>query len=54
MIKGILLENKHETARVNLWIDNQMHMKTLPADFDHDGDIDIAILWRLMSPYYGW
>ena len=31
---------------------NQMHMKTMPADFDKDGDIDLAILWATASPAY--
>ena len=34
-------------------IDNQMHMKTMPSDFDHDGDIDLAILWSPYEPFYG-
>ena len=34
-------------------IDNQMHMKTMPNDFDHDGDIDLAILWSPYEPFYG-
>ena len=34
-------------------IDNQMHMKTMPADFDSDGDIDLAILWSPYEPFYG-
>ena len=34
-------------------IDNQMHMKTMPADFDSDGDIDLAILWAPYKPFYG-
>ena len=31
---------------------NQMHMKTMPADFDQDGDIDLAILWTTANPVY--
>jgi len=31
---------------------NQMHMKTMPADFDKDGDIDLAILWSTANPVY--
>jgi len=31
---------------------NQMHMKTMPADFDKDGDIDLAILWATAYPAY--
>ena len=31
---------------------NQMHMKTMPADFDKDGDIDLAILWTTANPVY--
>lgn len=34
-------------------IDNQMHMKTLSADFDRDGDIDLAVLQSRYVPYYG-
>jgi len=34
-------------------VDNQMHLLTFPADFDHDGDIDIGILWTRYEPYYG-
>ena len=30
-----------------------MHMKTMPADFDSDGDIDLAILWSPYKPFYG-
>jgi len=33
--------------------DNQLHMKTMTADFDHDGDEDIAIQWSRNEPYYG-
>ena len=33
--------------------DNQYHMKTMPFDFDHDGDIDLAIHWSRAEPYYG-
>jgi len=33
--------------------DNQYHMKTMPSDFDHDGDIDLAIQWSRAEPYYG-
>ena len=33
--------------------DNQYHMKTMPSDFDHDGDIDLAIHWARAEPYYG-
>jgi len=34
-------------------IDNQLHLKTLSADFDRDGDLDLAILWSRDEPYYG-
>ena len=34
-------------------VDNQMHLLTFAADFDHDGDIDIAIQWTRFEPYYG-
>lgn len=34
-------------------IDNQMHMKTLVADFDGDGKVDMAILRSRYEPYYG-
>ena len=34
-------------------IDNQMHMKTMANDFDHDGDIDLAVQWSRFEPYYG-
>ena len=33
--------------------DNQYHMKTMSSDFDHDGDIDLAIQWSRAEPYYG-
>ena len=33
--------------------DNQLHMKTMPSDFDNDGDIDLAIQWSRYEPYYG-
>ena len=31
---------------------NQTHLKTLSADFDHDGDIDLAIQRSRFDPYY--
>ena len=34
-------------------IDNQQHMKTLVADFDRDGDLDMAVLRLRFDPYYG-
>lgn len=34
-------------------IDNQLHLKTLVADFDGDGDLDLAILWSRDEPFYG-
>ena len=34
-------------------IDNQLHMKTLPFDFNNDGAMDLAILWSRNEPYYG-
>lgn len=34
-------------------IDNHMHMKTLAADFDRDGDVDMAVLVSRYQPYYG-
>jgi Ca2+-binding RTX toxin-like protein len=34
-------------------IDNQMHMKTLVADFDRDGFMDMAVLRLRFDPYYG-
>jgi hypothetical protein len=34
-------------------IDNQLHMKTLIADFDRDGRLDMAILRTRYEPYYG-
>ena len=34
-------------------IDNQMHMKTLVADFDGDGRLDMAVLRSRYEPYYG-
>ncbi|TFW08299.1 VCBS repeat-containing protein, partial [Oxalobacteraceae bacterium OM1] len=34
-------------------VDNQMQMKTLAADFDRDGNVDLAILWSRYVPYYG-
>ena len=34
-------------------VDVQSHLLTFPADFDHDGDIDIAIQYTRPSPYYG-
>jgi len=33
--------------------DNQLHMKTMPYDFDNDGDIDLAVQWSRNEPYYG-
>ena len=33
--------------------DNQLHMKTMANDFDHDGDADLAIQWSRNEPYYG-
>ena len=33
--------------------DNQLHMKTMVNDFDHDGDADLAIQWSRNEPYYG-
>ena len=33
--------------------DNQLHMKTMASDFDHDGDADLAIQWSRNEPYYG-
>ena len=32
---------------------NQLHMKTMPYDFDNDGDIDLAVQWSRNEPYYG-
>jgi hypothetical protein len=34
-------------------IDNQLHLKTLSADFDRDGDQDLVILWSRYEPFYG-
>ena len=34
-------------------VDNQMPLLTFPADFDHDGDIDVGVLWTRYEPYYG-
>lgn len=34
-------------------IDNQMHMKTLAADFDGDGHVDLAVLRSRFEPFYG-
>ena len=34
-------------------VDVQMHLLTFAADFDHDGDIDIAIQYTRPIPYYG-
>ena len=31
---------------------NQLHLITFPNDFDHDGDLDLAILWSRYEPYY--
>ncbi len=31
----------------------QLHMKTMPYDFDNDGDIDLAVQWSRNEPYYG-
>ncbi len=32
---------------------NSLHMKTLSADFDADGDLDLVILQSRYEPYYG-
>ena len=32
---------------------NQQHLKTLPNDFDNDGDIDLAIQYSRLDPFYG-
>ena len=32
---------------------NQQHMKTLSSDFNNDGDIDLAIQYTRVDPYYG-
>jgi hypothetical protein len=32
---------------------DQLHMKTMPYDFDNDGDIDLAVQWSRNEPYYG-
>jgi hypothetical protein len=45
--------NRIELPVSSYGIDNQMHMKTLSADFDRDGDIDLAVLRSRYEPYYG-
>ena len=32
---------------------NQQHMVTLSNDFDNDGDIDLAIQYTRLDPFYG-
>ena len=34
-------------------VDDQIPLVTYPADFDHDGDIDIALNVSRIEPYYG-
>jgi hypothetical protein len=52
--KGKFSENNRISLPESFYgIDNQMHMKTMPADFDSDGDIDLAILWSPFEPFYG-
>ena len=52
--KGEFSENNRISLPESFYgIDNQMHMKTMPADFDSDGDIDLAILWSPYEPFYG-
>jgi len=52
--KGEFSENNRISLPESFYgIDNQMHMKTMPADFDSDGDIDLAILWVPYKPFYG-
>ena len=31
----------------------QLHMKTMPSDFNKDGYIDLAVQWSRNEPYYG-
>ena len=31
---------------------NQLHLKTLSSDLDHDGDTDLVIQWSRFDPYY--
>jgi hypothetical protein len=33
--------------------DNQLHLKTLSADFDRDGDQDLVVLYSRYEPFYG-
>ena len=52
--KGKFTEDNYVKMPDSIYgVDVQMHLLTFPADFDHDGDIDIAIQYTRPSPYYG-
>lgn len=46
-------ENSLELPVSIYGVDNQMHLKTLSADFDRDGDQDMVVLWSRYEPFYG-
>ena len=45
-------DNKIDLPTSKYSLENQLHSKTLDADFDHDGDEDLAILYLQKEGYY--